>query len=224
MDIFTENVVSYSILLSFYLRGITLKVSTRKRLSGVSTLVFILYISLVIYFVFFSDHYGRVTGFTEFRYNLTPFAEIRRYLTYKEFFTWENLITNLAGNILAFAPFGVLVPLMRRRTGFWYTTFITLFFSLFIETVQLATRVGVFDVDDLIMNTVGGVCGYLTYRLIRLWYRFREGTLFEEEEPIEKKRRRKKQLKTYETVYQNPTAKVFRQSEAKRTEVNGRKR
>lgn len=205
---------------------LNLKVSTRKRLSGAGTLVFIVYMSLVLYFVFFSDHYGRVTGFTEFRYNLTPFAEINRYLIYQESFTWENLITNLAGNILVFAPLGVLIPIIRRKkTGFFYVLFLTLFISLFIETVQLITKVGVFDVDDLIMNTVGGVLGYLAFSIARLWYRYRYRIKYGTQ--VRKVNRRikvKNQEKPAEKPYPNPTAKTFRRSTSKDTRVNGRKR
>ena len=199
---------------------------TRKRLSGAGMLVFIIYISMVLYFVFFSDHYGRVTGFTEFRYNLTPFAEINRYLTYRESFTWENLITNLAGNILVFVPFGMLIPIIRRKkTGFFYIFFMTFLFSLFIESVQLITRVGVFDVDDLIMNTVGGILGYSVAWIGRLyykiWYHIKHGTGIEKPEV--------KTKKNYDTLpktggVRQPTAKSFRNTRSTYRGVNGRKR
>ena len=199
---------------------------TRKRLSGAGTLVFIVYISLVLYFVFFSDHYGRVTGFTEFRYNLTPFSEINRYLIYRESFTWENLITNLAGNILVFAPFGILVPIIRRKkTGFFYVFFLTLCFSLFIETVQLVTKVGVFDVDDLIMNTVGGILGYLIVWFGKIYYKLQYRLRYEKmpEETEVKVKKNKAAPKNAGGVRQ-PTAKTFRRSQSKYREVNGRKR
>ena len=35
-----------------------------------------------------------------------------------------------------------------------------------IETSQLIMKVGVFDVDDLLMNTVGGLIGYMIYRVV----------------------------------------------------------
>ena len=199
---------------------------TRKRLSRAGTLVFIVYISLVLYFVFFSDHYGRVTGFTEFRYNLTPFSEIHRYLIYRESFTWENLITNLAGNILVFVPFGILVPIIRRKkTGIFYVFFLTLFFSLFIETVQLFTRVGVFDVDDLIMNTVGGVLGYIIIWIGKVYYRIqyhlRHGKVSEE---IEVKVKKNQTAPARAGGVRQPTVKTFRRSQSKYREVNGRKR
>lgn len=149
-----------------------MKKSTRKQLSLVSLIVLIVYICILIYFVFFSDHYGRVTGFTDYRYNLKPFAEINRYLTYNHYFTWENLLTNLAGNILVFAPIGFLVPIIKKQGVNLFTIFrISFLLSLFIETVQLVFRIGVFDVDDLIMNTVGGVLGFIGFKVVQRLYR-----------------------------------------------------
>lgn len=148
-----------------------LKKNTRKQFSRAGVLVFIIYISILIYFVFFSDHYGRTTGFQDFRYNLTLFAEIKRYINHRDYFTWENLLTNLVGNILVFAPMGILIPIMRKKkTGFFTVLASSFFLSLFIETVQLVFRVGVFDVDDLLMNTIGGGLGYVLFLLGKLHF------------------------------------------------------
>lgn len=148
-----------------------LKKNTRKQLSRAGVLVFIIYISILIYFVFFSDHYGRTTGFQDFRYNLTLFAEIKRYINHRDYFTWENLLTNLVGNILVFAPMGILLPIMRKKKTGFFTVFAASFLlSLFIETVQLVFRVGVFDVDDLLMNTIGGGLGYVLFLLGKLHF------------------------------------------------------
>ena len=38
--------------------------------------------------------------------------------------------------------------------------------SLTIEITQLLTRVGSFDVDDLILNTAGGIAGYLLFYIM----------------------------------------------------------
>lgn len=41
--------------------------------------------------------------------------------------------------------------------------------SLCIETTQLIFRVGSFDVDDLLLNTLGGALGYLAYSMVQLF-------------------------------------------------------
>jgi glycopeptide antibiotics resistance protein len=35
-----------------------------------------------------------------------------------------------------------------------------------VEVTQLVTRVGSFDVDDLLLNTIGGILGYLIYKIV----------------------------------------------------------
>ena len=45
--------------------------------------------------------------------------------------------------------------------------------SLFVETMQLVEKVGSFDVDDLLMNTIGGFVGYIIFTLARgVWERY----------------------------------------------------
>ena len=45
--------------------------------------------------------------------------------------------------------------------------------SLLVELLQLVFKVGSFDVDDLLLNTIGGLLGYLVYKgLIDLWKRY----------------------------------------------------
>ena len=90
-----------------------------------------------------------------YRYNLEPFKEIKRFWSNRDSLGWNSVITNLAGNIAAFAPFGFFLPMLCKigRNVFGCVV-VTAFFSLCVETVQLFTRVGAFDVDDIILNTI----------------------------------------------------------------------
>ena len=73
---------------------------------------------------------------------------------------------NLAGNVLAFVPFGAILPVISRRMrGFFRVMLLGFSFSLLVECTQLVTRVGTFDVDDLMLNTLGAVLGYLFFAL-----------------------------------------------------------
>ena len=55
----------------------------KKKISTLSLVLLILYGALLLYFVLFSDRLGRTDGYMNFRYNLTPFMEIRRFITYR---------------------------------------------------------------------------------------------------------------------------------------------
>ena len=144
---------------------------SRKRLGSLSRLILILYGCVVIYFVLFSDRLGRVDGYSTYRYNLIPFEEIRRFIIYRNYVSIEAFLLNLFGNLLVFFPIGFLVPIWRlEKTGCIRIIIYTFLFSLCIETLQLVTKVGVFDVDDLMMNTFGGLLGWISYCIIRFIY------------------------------------------------------
>ena len=114
-------------------------------------ILFFLYLAVLTYFLFFSEKYGR-TAEREFSYNLTPFLEIRRFWNYREF--------------LGLVPFGAILPVISRRMrGFFRVMLLGFSFSLLVECTQLVTRVGTFDVDDLMLNTLGAVLGYLFFAL-----------------------------------------------------------
>lgn len=130
----------------------------------VSIVIFLVYIFGVIYFMFFSEKLGRVGSARGYRYNLVPFMEIKRfYYVLKSNFSFVALL-NLGGNVLAFVPFGVIIPMIKRnKTGIVLIALLTFTFSLIIETLQLYYKVGVFDIDDMILNTAGGILGYIMY-------------------------------------------------------------
>lgn len=138
---------------------------------------FYVYMILIFYFVLFSERYGRLSH-TTYQYNLVLFKEIKRFIVYAHYFSFEELATNLFGNIFAFSPFGFLLPFMRdRKTGFFTVLFGTFCFSLSIESMQLIFKLGVFDVDDLLMNTIGGIIGYLAYKIVRRVYHGKKRSL-----------------------------------------------
>lgn len=135
------------------------------RLGG--TALFVLYVLLLVYFLFFSEAYGRSLGKElPYRYNLVPFVEIRRFWVYREQLGGAALFTNIFGNVIGFLPFGFILPVIAKRmqSGF-LITLSGLCLSLAVETIQLAARVGCFDVDDLILNTLGAGLGYLCFAL-----------------------------------------------------------
>lgn len=141
-------------------------------------LLFILYLLLLFYLLFFSENYGRTMD-SGYRYNLKPFKEIRRFWSNRNTLGWNSVITNLAGNIAAFAPFGFFLPMLcKAGKNVFGCVILSALFSLLVETVQLFTKVGAFDVDDILLNAVGGFVGFLGYNLV--WY------------PLTKKSKRRK--------------------------------
>lgn len=140
--------------------------------------LFLLYIGFLIYFLFLAEWYGRTGISEEYRYNLELFREIKRFITYREQLGMFAVSANLAGNILIFVPYGFFISMASKSRGFFKTLFFSMGLSLCVEIVQLFTRVGSFDVDDILLNTIGGVIGYIIFSVcnrIRRKYHVRNG-------------------------------------------------
>jgi glycopeptide antibiotics resistance protein len=132
------------------------------------TVVFlIIYLMFLAYVCFFSERYGRTDTQNTYRYNLVPFKEIMRFYTYREEIGIQGFLLNLFGNVLVFVPFGMMISIISRKYRNLFGVFrMTLALSLFIECIQLIFQVGAFDVDDLILNTLGGIGGYVIFWLM----------------------------------------------------------
>lgn len=129
-----------------------------------------IYMTLALYFLFFSDSFDRTIISEKYRYNIVPFAEIKRFWNYREQLGTLSLLVNLAGNVICFMPFGFLLPVMTQRRIFHcgiVVVLCTALFSFGIELVQMVSRVGAFDVDDIILNTLGGLLGYIMMRITK---------------------------------------------------------
>jgi len=100
--------------------------------------------------------------------NLTPFQEIKRDWHSLSVHHRSGTAIHLVGNILAFVPFGVWVTCMVRHSFFAgiHVLFLSFLLSLGYEVTQLLTGMGIFDVDDLMLNSLGGMIGYLVYTVL----------------------------------------------------------
>ena len=135
----------------------------KKIFRAVGKVLFLLYVVFLIYFLFLAEWYGR-TGISEgYRYNVELFREIKRFIIYREQLGAFAVFANLAGNILIFVPYGFFISVASRERGFFKTLFFSMGLSLCVEIIQLFTRVGSFDVDDILLNTIGGVLGYIIF-------------------------------------------------------------
>ena len=113
-------------------------------------LLFLAYLVLLFQLVTSQDLPGGGT-------NLMPFREILRYdvgtkAFYKQVF----------GNILLFIPLGYFATSYCKIKGLGTITLVSLLSSITIEVTQ--HYIGrTFDIDDIILNVVGGIVGFLLY-------------------------------------------------------------
>lgn len=120
-------------------------------------MLFAVYICLLLYVTLFSHPpYGY--GMYTIKWNPTILAIFNsdEPLAFK--------LRNLGGNVLLFMPFGWLFPFVWGRfhkTSVLLTIAAGLAASLAIEATQLVTSIGIFDIDDVILNLLGVVLGLL---------------------------------------------------------------
>lgn len=98
-----------------------MSIENKKKLRVLCLVLFILYSISIVYFLIFSDMFGRGHGYEEMRYNLTPFLEIKRFVKYRSYMTTTSVMLNLVGNVLAFVPFGMLIRWVRGKRPDFYS-------------------------------------------------------------------------------------------------------
>ena len=114
-------------------------------------LVFMIYL-IILFQLVTSQDIQAYTGT-----NLMPFREILRYDV-----GTAGFYKQVIGNILLFIPFGFFVSSYCKIKGLGTITLVSFFSSLTIEIVQRYIGRS-FDVDDIILNVVGGIIGFLIF-------------------------------------------------------------
>lgn len=119
------------------------------------------YLVILCYHLFLSEMWGR-QNIIGYRYNASPLKEIMRYVKNIQSIGLPLVLLNILGNILAFIPFGIfLKTFLTGERRLLRTVLLGLIFSCTIEFIQLIAKVGICDIDDVILNTVGVLVGSL---------------------------------------------------------------
>lgn len=80
--------------------------------------------------------------------------------------SWESIIINLLGNIIMFIPFGFLGWLNAKYFSFKKLIVDFLSVLIIVEALQYLTRLGVFDIDDLALNSLSVWIGFQMRKFI----------------------------------------------------------
>ena len=122
----------------------------------VTMLIFVVYILCLFQVVTFQDDVSWSSN------NFIPFKEIFRYKITSRLF-----IKNVLGNMLLFLPFGFFVSFYLKPEKIKLPLVLILIASISIEIVQMLIG-RVFDVDDILLNVLGGVLGFYIYSFLRM--------------------------------------------------------
>lgn len=94
--------------------------------------------------------------------NFIPFKEMFRYD-----FGSELFFKNVVGNTLMFVPYGFFVSYYLKLKRPYIVLLLSLIVSFTIEFIQLYIINRVFDVDDIVLNVLGGLIGFVIYIAVK---------------------------------------------------------
>ena len=116
-----------------------------------------LYIVVLLYFTVV----GRYSH-EEYEYKINFFTSYRWFFEHNG----EQVLRQLLINFVMLMPVGFLLPVViKAKHKYLITMALSLLLTVFIETMQLITKCGSFEVDDIINNFIGAVLGMLVYAL-----------------------------------------------------------
>jgi glycopeptide antibiotics resistance protein len=90
--------------------------------------------------------------------NLIPFKTILFYLKGHNGVLIASI--NIFGNIIALVPLGFLVPFVFQKMNWTKIILLASITGLTIELTQLVLHIGIFDIDDVILNGIGVMIGF----------------------------------------------------------------
>lgn len=132
--------------------------------------IFIFYIFLVLHIILFKstsplELFGNRRAMLRSA-NLVPFSTINGYF-YGHFDVSKSIsFKNIVGNIILFVPLGIYLPLFRLQKKDRIHLFYISTISLSLELMQYIFYIGTFDIDDILLNSLGGFIGILLYKLL----------------------------------------------------------
>lgn len=118
-----------------------------------TTVLFIIYL-IALYWILLLKFGVRFSYMGNRTTNLIPFSQ-------QVFLTSENIL-----NVIIFVPLGIYAGILFERWLFGKKLLSFFLLSLLVEAIQYILRIGVFDVTDLITNTVGAVVGLIIIKVL----------------------------------------------------------
>ena len=109
--------------------------------------------------------------------NFVPFKTILPYLLGHKGLIIAGI--NIIGNIILLVPIGFLLPFLLEKMNWKKAVLLAVLSGLVIEGLQTILHVGIFDIDDVILNGLGFMIGYWKFLIFpRFWNLLRTSKLF----------------------------------------------
>lgn len=98
--------------------------------------------------------------------NVIPFYSIKEYIFSNSATIKKFAFSNVVGNIVIFIPLGTYLSLFKNNKRVITNLLFIFIVSLFIEIIQGLLGIGASDIDDIILNCLGGLVGILGYKFL----------------------------------------------------------
>ncbi|SEM54938.1 VanZ family protein [Paenibacillus sp. OV219] len=99
--------------------------------------------------------------------NLIPFYSISEFISGSSANLKKFAFGNVAGNIFIFIPFGLYLSVFKKNKRVIDNLLFIFIVSLFVELIQGLLGIGTADIDDIILNGLGGWIGIIAYKCFR---------------------------------------------------------
>lgn len=110
-------------------------------------------------------------GRTQYEDNLLTVVPIISTINFiKGCISWKDIIMIVAGNVVMFIPFGFLGWVFPQCKELKSLLFSFISAITIVEALQYFTRMGIFEVDDIILNTFGVFLGWMICRYLENKY------------------------------------------------------
>ncbi len=107
--------------------------------------LFVLYILVILYLTLLNRNFGKRR------------ISLNLFWSYQFLFSNDYFRREILNNILLFIPLGTVLSQIRPK---WNTALMPVLVSFGVEILQFITARGLFELDDIISNSLGGLIGF----------------------------------------------------------------
>ena len=176
-------VILFLICILIYISGFILnkKLNYDKKILKINLIIyFLIYTFLVFSLTLFDEIYNRqglvlvnwnkdlLKSYLNTSFNIVPFRTIKLFIEgyINGYVNFKNFCINILGNLFAFMPCALFIPILFKKVNKYYKFLIILVISVvLIEILQFITMSGSCDIDDLILNIVGATIAYYILKI-----------------------------------------------------------
>jgi Glycopeptide antibiotics resistance protein len=130
--------------------------------------MFILYLILMLGIVFMR------VGMNSNSINFIPFKSIVEGINVYDGIRYRLIDDQVWGNVVIFVPAGIYLMVLNKKNSILKALLTIFLISLSIEIIQYVFRIGASDIDDIILNCLGGGIGILIYLLLEKLFKTKE--------------------------------------------------